>query len=102
MSRSYKKTPWAGDTSFKKRGKQLANAKVRAFLKNLDDELTLNGSKYKQVFETWNISDYGWIEDWEQYWVWVKKRYAEHPELYKNPPNEKEEYRKWYKMYKMK
>ena len=102
MSRSYKKTPWAGDTSFKKKGKQLANAKVRAFLKDLDDELTLNGSKYKQVFETWDISDFGWIEDWEEYWNFELRRYAEHPEWYKEPPNKKESYREWYKTYKMK
>ena len=36
------------------------------------------------------------------YWDNVLKNYAEHPEWYKKPPNKKEEYRKWYKSYKMK
>ena len=99
MSRSYKKTPWAGDTKGKDK-KRDANSKVRMFLKNLENEI--QNSDYKKVYETWDICDYGWIEDWEEYWNFELRRYAEHPEWYKKPPNKKETYREWYKTYKMK
>jgi len=99
MSRSYKKTPWAGDTKGKDK-KRDANSKVRMFLKNLEHKIQNND--YKKIYETWDICDYGWIEDWEEYWNFELRRYAEHPEWYKKPPNKKEEYKKWYRAYKMK
>ena len=99
MSKSYKRTPWAGDTKGKAK-KRDANSKVRMFLKNLEHEIQ-NGD-YKKIYETWDICDYGWIEDWEEYWNFELRRYAEHPEWYKKPPNKKEAYREWYKAYKMK
>lgn len=99
MSRSYKKIPWAGDTKGKIK-KRDANSKVRMFLKNLEHEIQNND--YKKVYETWDICDYGWIEDWEEYWNFELRRYAEHPEWYKKPPNKKESYREWYKTYRMK
>lgn len=99
MSRSYKRTPWAGDTKGKDE-KREANSKVRMFLKNLNHELKKGA--YKKVYETWDICDYGWIQTWEEYWQFCQNKYKEHPELYKNPPNKKEEYRRWYKWYKMK
>ncbi len=99
MSRSYKRTPWAGDTKGKAK-KRDANSKVRMFLKNLEHEVQ-NGA-YKRIYETWDICDYGWMQTWEEYWDFCLKHYAEHPERYRNPPNKKEEYRRWYKTYKMK
>ena len=81
MSRSYKKTPWCGDNKGKVK-KRIAN--------------------YKKVYETWDICDYGWVYSWKTYWNKVLKDYIEHPDYYKNPPNKKEEYRYWYKTYKMK
>lgn len=99
MSRSYKKTPWAGDTKGKEK-KRDANSKVRMFLKNLEHEVQNNA--YKRIYETWDICDYGWMYTWEEYWDFCQKRYAEHPEYYKTPPNKKIEYRNWYKWYKMK
>lgn len=100
MSRSYKKTPYAGDCKGKI-AKRFANKAVRNYLKKLSNDHPDNGS-YKKLYETWDICDYYWIETWEDYWNETQKRYAEHPEWYKNPPNEKEEYRKWYRTYKMK
>ncbi len=99
MSRSYKKTPWSGDQK-SKFAKRKANAKVRRFLKNTDNELQNNS--YKKIYESWDICDFYWIETWEKYWAHCLRMYNMHPELYKTPPNEKEEYRNWYKWYKMK
>ena len=99
MSRSYKRTPWAGDTKGKDKKRQ-ANSKVRMFLKNLDQ--IIQNSDYKKVYESWNICDYGWKYDWKEYWEKILLFYKEHPEYFKNPPNKEEEYRKWYKTYKMK
>lgn len=99
MSRSYKKNPWAGDTKGKMK-KRKASSKVRMFLKNLEN--ILPNSSYKKVYDSWEICDYGWICSWEEYWENVLKNYKEYPECFKKPPNKKEEYRKWYKWYKMK
>ena len=99
MSRSYKKVPWAGDAKGKIK-KRKASSKVRMFLKNLEN--VLQNSSYKKVYESWDICDYGQSWTWEKYWSYVLKIYREHPEYFKKPPNKKEEYRKWYKWYKMK
>ena len=99
MSRSYKKTPWSGDAKGKDK-KRNANSKVRMFFKNLDNEL--QNSAYKKIYETWDICDFGGITTWNEYWELCQRRYEEHPEWYRKPPNKKEEYRKWYKWYKMK
>ena len=99
MSRSYKKTPYAGDAKGKAK-KRDANSKVRMFLKNIEN--TLSNNSYKKVYESWDICDFYWIETWEQYWEQCQKMYNEHPERYKEPPNRKKEYRNWYKWYKMK
>ena len=99
MSRSYKKTPYAGDTKGKDK-KRVANSKVRMTLKNLNQELKHND--YKKIYDSWDICDYGEIYSWKEYWSHVLKRYIENPNLYKKPPNKKEEYRQWYKWYKMK
>ena len=99
MSRSYKRTPWVGENKGKWK-KRHANSKVRMFLKDQENEIP-NGL-YKKVSDSWDICDYGWIQTWEQYWDHCLKSYEEHPEYYKFPPNKKEEYRRWYKWYKMK
>lgn len=99
MSRSFKKNSWCGDTKGKDK-KRIANSKVRMFLKNFENELP--NSSYKKIYETWDICDYGWLVSWEAYWAATLKLYNEHPNYYKHPPNKKEEYRKWYKWYKMK
>ena len=101
MSRSYKKTPWAGDKKgkFKKR---CANSKVRMFLKDFNHKLQNNS--YKKVYESWDICDYSWMETWEEYKKNIEESKLRFPHLY--PPNKKinwkEKYRQWYKMYKMK
>ena len=98
MSRSYKRVPWTGDTKGKIK-KRIANHKVRNWLKKHPEE-PLNGTKYKKVYESWDICDYGWVYTWKAYWSrkiqdWKKDK--------KEPfPNKKEEYRKWYLIYKMK
>ena len=40
--------------------------------------------------------------DLREYWNFCQRMYKKYPNLYKAPPNEKEEYRRWYKWYKMK
>ena len=99
MSRSYKKTPWSGDQK-SKFAKRKANARVRKFLKNINNELQYNS--YKKIYESWDICDYGCIISWEQYWKRCLELYEIYPDIYKHPPIYKEEYRKWYKWHKMK
>jgi len=101
MSRSYKKTPYCGDNKGKDK-KRMANKKVRMFLKNLDHELKNND--YKKVFETYDICDFYFLETWEEYWKRCLRYYYEWNSVgISTPfPNKKEEYRNWYKMYKMK
>lgn len=102
MSRSYKKTPWSGDSKGKE-AKRLANHKVRNWLKQ-NPYATLQYSKYKRVYETWDICDFGWITPWEEYWqgrlnTWQQWRKFSPKEEY---PERQKEYRKWWKYYKMK
>ena len=98
MSRSYKKTPYCGDHKGKSK-KRIANHKVRNWLKQ-NPEVALKGNTYKKIYERWDICDYYTVSTWEAYWIgeikfWLK--YKGYPY-----PNKKEEYRKWYKWYKMK
>ena len=70
MSRSYKKTPWAGDKSNTFMKKQF-NRKLRRKNKNTDPEDEsnyLSNKSYKKANESWDIKDYGWIMTWEEYW----------------------------------
>lgn len=99
MSRSYKKTPWCGEQK-NKIDKRNANKKVRMFLKNPNNHLLKND--YKKIFESWDICDFGWVTTWNEYWKNRLSWYAEHPEWFKDLPNKKIEYRKWYKSHKMK
>lgn len=99
MSRSYKKTPYVGDHKGKDK-KRCANSKVRMTLKN--PEYILKHGAYKKVFCSYNICDYWLTQTWQEYWEECLESYKQFPNLYKKPPNKKEEYRKWYKWYKMK
>lgn len=96
MSRSYKKHPWAGDNKGKWK-KRIANSKVRNYLKNYEN--TLKFSDFKKVHESWEICDYGWLYTWEQYWEYI----VQDCKRFNLPiPDKKQEYRNWFKTYKMK
>lgn len=101
MSRSYKKTPYCGDNKGKDK-KRMANKKVRMFLKNLDHELKYGD--YKKIYESYDICDFYLSETWEEYWEWCLRHYYEWNStgITMPFPNKKEEYRNWYKTYKMK
>ena len=99
MSRSYKKASYCGDKKGKDK-KRIANHAVRNYLKDINKVLSKGG--FKKVFCSYDICDYWWLQSWEEYWEDCLRGYKEHPEWYKQPPNKKEEYRSWYKSYKMK
>lgn len=99
MSRSYKKASYCGDKKGKDK-KRVANHAVRNYLKDINKTLSKGG--FKKVFCSYDICDYWWLQSWEEYWEDCLRGYKEHPEWYKQPPNKKEEYRSWYKSYKMK
>ena len=101
MSRSYKKTLYCGDIKGKSK-KRIANHKVRNWLKqNPEEELKRNA--YKKVYERWDICDYCTVSTWEEYWVMAIKCWLRWGQYLGRPyPNKKEEYRKWYKRYRMK
>ena len=60
MSRSFRKNPRA--TDYNKGMKNKANRKVR----HIDD--IPNGSAYKKLFESWNISDFSFDCSWNYLW----------------------------------
>lgn len=103
MSRSYKKHAYCGDKKDKEL-KKLANHRVRQYLKR-NSEVTLKPSQFKHLFKSWEICEYGWLYEWEEYWEHCIKDYIwdclHYPDkaIY---PDEKEEYRWWYSRYKMK
>ena len=98
MSRSYKKTPYCGDTKGKDK-KKIANHKVRMYLKNTEYKLFRND--YKKIYDSYDICDFYWIISWNEYWNNELKYYKQYPNLF-NKPDYKQTYRKWYKHYKMK
>ena len=103
MSRSYKKTPWCGDHKGTQKKRQ-AWKKVRQWQKDNPDIL-LQGGAYKKIYETWDICDYGWVTTWEEYWRSCWEWYYYALEHYSNStknkkPDQKEEYRHWYKYHK--
>lgn len=101
MSRSYKKTPYCGERKGKSK-KRIANHKVRNWLKQNPDVLLERGA-YKKVYERWDICDYYTISTWEEYWASTIRIWLKWEQCRGYPyPNKKEEYRKWYKWYKMK
>ena len=101
MSRSYKKTSYCGDKKGKDK-KRCANHKVRSYLKQHPEEL-LKGRSFRKIFPTWDICDYYWICSWEEYWASTIRLWKRFDEPLGEPfPDQKEEYRRWYKFYKMK
>ena len=66
MARSYKHTPWSGEPKGPDK-KKYASRRVRNKIK--DWEYLPQGGQYKQLYETWDICDYGSIETWHQYWA---------------------------------
>lgn len=106
MSRSYKKTPYAGDHKGKIK-KRIANHRVRQKLKNPDFEC--QHMAYKNVgMDRWDMCDSYSIYSWKKWWEYELKFYEESKYLNKyswrepKAPDYKEEYRKWYKWHKMK
>lgn len=65
MSRSKKKTPWAGDDKGRE-AKRTANKTVRARLRE-EDEALPQGGAFKKYYESWEICDYGRVSTWEEY-----------------------------------
>lgn len=108
MSRSYKKTPYAGDRNDGYMKKQF-NRKLRRQSKNIDpdgdnEDLYLVNNSYKKANESWDICDYGWTESWEAYWgkcvsEWQSNKNRGYDEPY---PDKEYEYKRWKKMYKQK
>ena len=95
MSRSFKKHPWNSDGNNAKAGKKFATRRVR----NLDIEaLPTKGNSYKKAYEQYDIRD--WIYRWT--WEEAVEYYRQHPEQYKEYPNEKAFYKYWYKLMKAK
>ena len=95
MSRSYKKHPYCGDKD--KSAKNYANRKVRR------EEDIFNNSSYKKLFPTWDICDYHSTFTFEAWWEMKVQYWHEYGKQRNQPyPSKKEEYRKWYKFYKMK
>lgn len=66
MSRSYKKTPYAGDKKTK-RAKRQANRLVRNKLDKWDIQDSPHPSWYKKISESWNICDYYDITTWYEH-----------------------------------
>ena len=101
MSRSYKKTPGAGDSKGKN-SKRIANHKVRQAFKNGLDFFS-KGNKYKRVYESYDICDYFDITTFEEYWRLQLKYYYQWRKDCGYPfPNKEEAYQEWCKYYKRK
>lgn len=72
MSRSYKKTPYCGDTKTKW-AKRKANKLVRSKIKKWDIQDNLLPSYYKKISESWNICDYYSIMTWKEHLAYRKR-----------------------------
>jgi len=101
MSRSYKHTPYAGDTKTKW-AKRQANRKYRSFLKQMEEDIPY--SHFKKVSESWNICDYYDITTWEEYLRYRRRyhrytpygmKFLENGEI--DIENERKLWEKWYK-----
>ena len=101
MSRSYKHTPYVGDTKTKW-AKRQANRKYRSFLKQMEEDIPY--SHFKKVSESWNICDYYDITTWEEYLRYRCKhhkytpygmKFLENGEI--DIENERKLWQKWYK-----
>lgn len=101
MSRSYKHTPYAGDTKTKW-AKRQANRKYRSFLKQMEEDVPY--SHFKKVSESWNICDYHDITTWEEHLQYRRRHYRYIPYGMKflengeiDIKNERKLWEKWYK-----
>ena len=101
MSRSYKHTPYAGDTKTKW-AKRQANRKYRSFLKQIEEDVPY--SHFKKVSESWNICDYHDITTWEEHLRYRRRhhrytpygmKFLENGEI--DIENERKLWEKWYK-----
>ena len=97
MSRSYKKTPRCGDRK-DKFYKAYANKKFRR-----DKFNRLQHSSYKKHSCQWDICDYETVGlTFEEYWEQTLRYWHEFGYKYEPYPSKKEEYRRYFKWYKMK
>lgn len=100
MAHSRKRTPYSGDNKGPNK-KKYASRKVRQVIKNWD--YLPQGNQYKQIYESYDICDYGCRETWRQYWertlAWWSKwgQYQDYPY-----PDREREYWNWYKYNKRK
>lgn len=98
MSRSYKKTPRAGEKK-KRYFKRLANRQVR----KTPLEETLNYGAFRKAYCSWNICDYEFNETFEEYWHSLVTHWSTYWQYHNYPfPDKKDAYRKWYRAYKAK
>ena len=72
MSRSYKKTPYAGDNKTKW-AKRQANKLVRSKLERWNIQDNISPSWYKKISESWNICDYYNIATWKEHLAYRKR-----------------------------
>lgn len=99
MSRSYKKNPCC--TWKSKYARKQANRRWRHTFSMEDAQY----AKYKRYYPQWDVIDYVFRFNWEEYWDdqirqyrWFKMMF---PDSKRNKyPDEKDEYRWWYKHYK--
>ena len=98
MSRSYKKTPYAGDNKTKWAKRQV-NKQVRHYLNRqmIQDE-SFAPAAYKKVSESWDICDYCSIFTLEK---WLKDKWNLSRWNRRNIFEEKR-IQEWYKWYKRK
>ncbi len=92
MSRSYRKYPCPKDRS--KYGKRCAARRVR----RAKDEIG-NGSKFKRVFNTYDIMEFTWYKSFEAYLDDLVRMGCERPTT---PAELKRARYEWYKVYKQK
>ena len=91
MSRSRKKYPFCKCEKSCKKGKKIANHKIRN-LSKMNEEIP-NGKAYKKFFCSWDICDYCHSCTYKEYLLWLK---AWNYDLTDN------DYIDWYKTYKRK
>lgn len=97
MSRSYKKTPRCGDTK-DKFYKKYANKQFRK-----DKFNNLQHNAYKKQSCSWDICDYETVGlTFEEYWKQTLQLWYQFGLENEPYPSKEEEYRKWFKWYKMK
>lgn len=114
MSRSYKKTPYAGQKKCKF-SKKYSNKKIRKTEEHC--KKIADGGSFKKILEPWDICDYKAIETWKEFkqriqnhynnyrnktWTYSWKYYCERYKLDPNTIDWKKFRWIWYKEYKNK